>query len=562
MTLISSLAEVVSLGAVVPFIGILTQPEVVFADRRYAWVIASIGISSPAGLVVPLALAFAGAALLAGVLRLTLLWVSIRVGNATGADLGVEIFRRTLLQPYRVHISRNSSEIISAITQKAGTATNVLISLVTVLTSLILFLAILCTLLLLEPVVALIAMASFSVGYGVIAGITRARLLENGRHIAREQTSIVKALQEGLGAIRDVLLDSNQAIYTNLYKRSIFKLQMASAENTFFNQAPRFAMEALGIILIAIFTIFLSERSGGVGAALPALGMLALGAQRLLPLMQQIYGNWSVLNSSKAALVDVLDLLQQPDKSPAGAVAAKPTPLSRQIEFRNVCFRYVADKQWTLSNLNFVIPKGARVGIVGPTGCGKSTLMDLAMGLLEAEQGEILIDNQLLGGVRALAWQRSIAHVPQNIFLADATISENIAFGIPRENIDMARVHECAVQARLDDFVAQEDKGYDTVIGERGVRLSGGQKQRIGIARALYKNVSVLVLDEATSALDNETEASVMQAIENLSRDLTILIIAHRTTTLKNCDTIFMLEQGRLVTETSYKAISQANNAE
>jgi ATP-binding cassette, subfamily B, bacterial PglK len=559
LTLISSVAEVISLGAIVPFIGILTQPEAVFADPKLSGLIQQLGINSPAEMVLPLTIAFAGAAFFAGVLRLILLWVSIRLGNATGADLGIEIFRRTLYQPYIVHIRRNSSEIISAITQKVSTATSVLISMVTVLTSSILFAAILLTLIAIEPVVAIIAMFSFATGYGLIAWITRSRLLKNGENISREQTSVIKALQEGLGAIRDILLDSTQSVYAGHYKKSILSLQTASAENSFFNQAPRYAMEALGIILISLFALLLSHRPGGVGSALPALAMLALGAQRLLPLMQQLYGNWSVLNGSKAALHDVIDLLEQPVLHEDESTVESPICLEREISFNHVSFQFAENRPWVIDDINLKIKKGSRVGIIGPTGCGKSTLMDLLMALLNPTKGNITVDDREVNQEMVKSWQEQIAHVPQSIYLADSSIAENIAFGTPINTIDMERVKSCAAQARISDFIEHEDEAYDTIVGERGVRLSGGQKQRIGIARALYKQVSVLVLDEATSALDDETELAVMQAIENLSKDLTILIIAHRKSTLANCDLIVKMNAGRIVKETTYDQVHKSS---
>lgn len=555
LTILSSLAEVASLSAVLPFIGILTQPEKVFTSPALAWAVQAMGITSGAELVLPLTIGFAVAALAAGALRLLLLWVSIRLSNATGADLSIEVYRRTLYQPYSVHVARSSSEIISGITQKVGTATSVLISVVTVITSAALFVAIMATLLAVDPTVAIIAALSFGSAYGVIAWLTRRRLVCNSRCIAQEQTQVVKALQEGLGAIRDILLDGTQKVYCNVYRKAILQLQRASGENTFINQAPRYAMEALGMALIAAFVLALSHRPGGVAEALPILGMLALGAQRLLPLMQQLYGNWSVVAGSKAALADVLALLDQPLPAEANQPEPKPLALNDSIRFDNVRFRYGHNVPWVLDGIDLVIPKGARVGFIGSTGSGKSTALDLLMGLLEPTRGQILVDEQPVSLALRRAWQRTVAHVPQSIFLADATIAENIALGIPPDQIDLGRVRKAAEQARIAEFIESRPEGYSAIAGERGVRLSGGQRQRIGIARALYKQASVLVFDEATSALDNETEQAVMQAIEGLSEDLTILIIAHRLTTLKNCTQIVELGDGGIKRTGSYQGI-------
>lgn len=556
LAMVSSIAEVVSLGSVLPFIGILTQPEKIFASPWLSGTLPVLGITSETELVLPFALAFALAALMAGGLRLLLLWVSIRLANATGADLSIEVYLRTLYQDYSVHIARSSSEIISGITQKVGTATSVLISLVTVVTSAILFAAMMATLIAVDPLVAIAAAISFGSAYGVIAWRTRRRLMLNSHSISKEQTQVVKALQEGLGSIRDVLLDGTQKLYCSVYQKAILQLQRASGENTFINQAPRYAMETLGMALIAALVLALSHRAGGVTAALPILAVLAVGAQRLLPLMQQLYGNWSVITGSKAALHDVLALLDQPLPAYFNLAEPEPLELKKFIEFEKVGFRYNSNSPWVLDDARLTISKGARVGIVGSTGSGKSTALDILMCLLQPTKGRILVDGVPISNNNRRAWQRSVAHVPQHIFLSDASIAENIAFGVDPDQIDLDRVRKAAQQAQIAEFIETRSEGYGAIVGERGVRLSGGQRQRIGIARALYKKANVLIFDEATSALDTETEDAVMKAIDGLSKDLTLFIIAHRLTTLKNCDAIVRLDCGIACMAPSYSQLS------
>ena len=551
LTLLSSFAEVISLGAVMPFIGVLTQPEKLYASPRLAGFIHLWEIGSPSDLVLPFSIIFASAALVAGGLRLLLLFASIRLANAIGADLSIDIYRRTLYQTYIKHISRSSSEIISGITHKVGSTVSVLISMVTVITSAGLFIAIIFTLVALNPVVALVAATSFAIAYGLVAQLTRPRLIRNGQCISQGQTQVIKALQEGLGAIRDVLLDGTQKIYCGVYRKAILELQHASGENTFISQAPRYVMEALGMALISIFVLALSHRSGGILAALPLLAILALGAQRILPLMQQLYGNWSVVVGSRTALADVLALLDQPLPSYLSLPEPAPYPFKKSIFFDGVGFSY-DNNLYVLDDVNLSVPKGSRVGIIGATGSGKSTMLDLLMGLLEPTSGCLLVDGEVIKSNSNRAWQRAIAHVPQSIFLADATIAENIAFGVPLNEIDMVRVRKVAAQARIAEFIESRPVGYEAMVGERGVRLSGGQRQRIGIARALYKQASILVFDEATSALDSETERSVMKAIEALSKDLTLFIVAHRLTTLSNCDFIVKLEGGKILERGTY----------
>lgn len=560
LTLVSSCAEVVSLGAVLPFIGILTQPDKVFNFPLMAGVVQALGIASAEGLVLPLTIAFAVAAVIAGGLRLLLLWVSIRLANASGIDIGIEVYRRTLYQPYRVHIARNSSEIISSITQKVGTATGVLMSLLTVVSSMALFAAILLTLLAIDPMVTTVTMIVFGGAYGIVAWLTRHRLVLNSQCIAHEQTQVIKALQEGLGGIRDVLLDGAQAVYCDNYRKAVHRLQWAWGENTYINQGPRFAMETLGMALVAALAYSLTHRPGGIGAALPVLGVLVLGAQRLLPLMQLLYGNSTVMRGSYATLSEVLDLLDQPLPEDAHQLAPAPLTFQDTIRFDNVRFRYNSDSSWVLDGINLTIHKGSRIGIVGRTGSGKSTALDLLMFLLDPTQGKILVDDQPISGGLRRAWQRTIAHVPQSIFLADTTITENIAFGVPPEQIDLDRVRQAADQAQIAEFIESLPEAYNTFVGERGIRLSGGQRQRIGIARALYKQASVLVFDEATSALDNATEQAVMNAIEGLSRDLTILIVAHRLTTVQQCcDTVIELANSKVMAQGTYEQLIECS---
>jgi ATP-binding cassette subfamily B protein len=281
----------------------------------------------------------------------------------------------------------------------------------------------------------------------------------------------------------------------------------------------------------------------------------------LLPVLQQAYGAWSTIQSSQASLQDTLELLDQPLPAYADQPPAKPMTFKHELSLKQLSFRYSPQSPYVLKNLNLTIAKGSRVGFIGTTGSGKSTLLDIVMGLLQSSQGLLLIDGKPITTSNNRAWQAHIAHVPQAIFLADSSIEENIAFGIPKEQIDHKRVRQAAEQAQIVDIIKTWPKQYQTFVGERGIRLSGGQRQRIGIARALYKQADVIIFDEATSALDNETEQAVMQAIESLSGDLTVLIIAHRLTTLKNCTQIIELGNGDIMRVGNYNdIISQMND--
>jgi ABC-type multidrug transport system fused ATPase/permease subunit len=554
LILISALAEMISLSTVLPFIGIIAKPDWVFSRPLFARVLQAWGLTSAAQLVLPMTLAFVVTVLLAAIIRTLLLWTSTRLASETGAELSIEVYRRTLYQPYQVHVARNSSEVISGITNKIhGVVFGVLLPLLTLVSSTVLLAAITLTLVVINPLVNSSVIFGFGLVYGSIGFLSRRRLRGNSKRVAYEHTQAVKALQEGLGGIRDVLLDGAQPIYCQVYHRADSTLRRAEGNNYFIGQSPRFAMEALGMMLIAGLTFFLSRQAGGISAALPMLAALALGAQRLLPALQQCHGSWSDILGHQASLADIVKLLAQP--IPAELVGPAPAPLvfRDSIRFDAVRFRYVDEGPWVIDDFTLTINKGSRCGFVGSTGSGKSTMMDLLMALLLPSEGKLLIDGRVLSGDRIRAWQRTIAHVPQSIFLADTTLAENIAFGVPRDAIDLARVRQAARRAQISDFIESRSEGYDAIVGERGVRLSGGQRQRIGIARALYKEATVIVLDEATSALDSSTERSVMDAIDALSRDLTVLIIAHRLTTVERCDTIVELKQGRVTAQGRYE---------
>jgi len=313
-------------------------------------------------------------------------------------------------------------------------------------------------------------------------------------------------------------------------------------------------MEALGMLLIAALAYSLAQQVDGIAKAIPILGALALGAQRLLPVLQQAYGSWTQINSGQASLKDTLELLDQPLPDYANQSITQ-LPFNQSIILRQLRFRYGEQAPYVLNQLNLTITKGSRIGFIGTTGSGKSTLLDIVMGLLQPTNGLLEIDGQPIAPANYRAWQSHIAHVPQAIFLADSTIEENIAFGIPRDQIDHSRVQQAAQQAQISESIESWPKQYQTFVGERGIRLSGGQRQRIGIARALYKQADVIIFDEATSALDGETEQAVMQAIESLSKELTLLIIAHRLTTLKSCTQIVELSDGNIRRTGTYQDI-------
>ncbi len=556
LTIIVSLVEVISIGAVLPFLAVLTEPDIVFNHVYAEPFIRLLGLTAADQLLLPLTVVFGVVALLAGGMRSLLLWSSTSLSYGTGADLSFSIYSRTLHQPYAVHTARNSSEVIDGISNKTNVVITTIVRVLTVMSSIMMLVSILLVLLVIDPFIALVAFGGFGLIYLIIIKLTRKQLLVNSHSIARETTQVIKALQEGLGGIRDVLIDGNQAAYCEIFRNADIPLRRAQASSVFISGSPRYGVEALGMILITVLAYILTQQSGGIGTAIPVLGAFALAAQRALPSLQQVYVGWSGIKSSQVSFQDALDLLDQPLPDLAGQLVVKPLSFTHSINIRKLSFRYSPEAAWVLKDMNLNIIKGSRVGFIGTTGCGKSTLLDIVMGLLQPTVGSVEIDGQAITMNKNRAWQKNISHVPQVIFLADSTIAENIAFGVPKKTIDYEQVRKAARQANIANTIETWPNKYQTTVGERGVRLSGGQRQRIGIARALYKQADVIVFDEATSALDNETEQAVMQAIEGLSSDLTVLIIAHRLTTLKNCTQIVEMGKGGIKRVGSYQDLA------
>jgi ATP-binding cassette, subfamily B, bacterial PglK len=551
---VASILEVVSVGTVLPFLGVLTAPEQVYQHPLMQPFIQILELSAPSQLILPLTILFVSSAVLAGLIRILLLYTMTRITYATGADLSIKIYNITLYQEYVVHVSRNSSEVINGIISKTSQVVGgVIMPVINLINSTILIISIMVALLVIDTVVALSAFIGIGFLYLGIIRFTGKQLKENSQIIADKSTQMIKSLQEGLGGIRDVLIDGSQEFYSQLYRSADLPMRRASGNNLFIGGSPRFVLEAISMTLIAALAYMMSQKEGGIATAIPVLGALALGAQRLLPALQQAYASLSSLRGVEASLLDVLELLDQ--TLPEDANQPPPTPIQfeREIKLTNLSFAYSKESELILENVNLSIAKGEQIGFMGVTGSGKSTLIDIIMGLLPPTNGELTIDQKKLTRENLRSWQVHIAHVPQNIYLSDSTIEENIAFGVPVKEIDHLRVKEAAKQAQISDMIDSSKDGYQTLVGERGVRLSGGQRQRISIARALYKKADVLIFDEATSALDNETENEVMRAIEGLGGKLTILIIAHRLSTLKMCNRVVKLDKNNVFHISSYK---------
>jgi ABC-type multidrug transport system fused ATPase/permease subunit len=554
--ILGAVAELATLGAVLPFLALLADPTVASKYPLLQKMFFALGWSSQKNIVLPATIFFGVIALSAAAVRMFLLWYSTRFTFGVGVDLCKEVYRRTLYQPYSFHVSRNTSEIIAGLTKVDNIVFYLINPLAQGVVAALISIALIGALIHIDPITAATAGVGFTLIYILVTFSGRRRLHQNSEVIAAAETQRVQAIQEGLGAIRDVLIDGAQGVYITRYWHTSASQALARSAIAFTGGAPRYLIESLGMVLIAGLACWLSAQKGGLTAAIPVLGALALGAQKLMPQMQQMYSSWVTVSGSRASLGDVIAFLEQPiPEEYLKPPATDPVRFEREIALCDVSFRYRRDAPEVIRRLNLKIRRGDRVGFIGKTGSGKSTVIDLIMGLLEPTAGGIEIDGRRISSANRRTWQGHIAHVPQSIYLADASIAENIAFAINPSNIDHSRVREVARMAQLVDFIETLPSGYRTVVGERGVRLSGGQRQRIGLARALYKQAEVLVLDEATSALDDETEQAVMGAINSLGKEITVLMIAHRLSTLRRCDRIFELKEGILLREGAYSEI-------
>jgi ABC-type multidrug transport system fused ATPase/permease subunit len=551
LTLISiftnSLFEIISLAAVVPFLSVLSSPQTFMESssvRRFA---PMLGVNDAAEAVAFVCIGFATITVISAAIRTMTVIVNSKFTLALGADLSRTVFERTLHQPYSSHAKQNSATVIANVTQNVSAFVNgILNPSVQFLTSSLTVIGILTTLFIINWWVALTTSLVFGGAYFGIVRMNRSRYARNSSIVVTAQDDIVKALQEGLGAIRDVIIDGNQEFYARTYSVADRRSRNAQNDSHTRSATPKYILEAVGMLMICTVAFVLSRGEEKLLGAVPVLGALAMGAQRLLPAMQVAFGSYSAIVGNMYGLDRIVDVLTC-EQAPKPSVDIVACGVAEQVNFDKVEFCYTSDAPQVLRKVSLSIQRGERIGVIGATGSGKSTTMDLLLGLLQPTSGQILIDGEPLVGDKVFAWQKSLSHVPQVIYLADASIAENIAFGLHKEKIDIDQVRKAAGLAQIAEHIESLEAGYDTFVGERGIRLSGGQRQRIGIARALYKNATVLVFDEATSALDDETEAELMKAIDGLSKDLTVIMIAHRLSTVRRCDKILKLHKGKVV---------------
>lgn len=553
--ILSSFAEIMSIGALVPLLTLLSNPERITAFQWINELINHLNLEREK-LGVYIVIGFSILILFATTLRLGVLWLTNKVVFGIGQDWGVGLFLKTIHRDYSWHIKRNSSEVIGAANKINFVVLGYLGPLLNAAAALVLAAGIIGFLIYLNPFAAIFGATFLGVVYSLLAMATRNKLTKNGKIIALSHNKRVQGFQEALGNIRDISIDGSQGVYTEKFSKVEKDLRDAQSMNSFFSASPRVGIEGLALLILALYIVAFSN-SGELANSLPILGAIGLGVQKLLPQVQTIYSGWNAMFSNSQSLKDVLDLL----KTQADEIEASPVSFNKSIELESVRFSYMEDREKNaINDVSLKIKKGEIVGIVGETGSGKSTLVDILMGLIPATSGALRVDGKLIESDADLkGWRKNISHVPQEIFLADCTLAENIGLGVDIAKIDYERLRTAAKAAQIAEFIETLPRGYKTIVGERGVKISGGQRQRIGIARALYKAAGLLILDEATSALDSLTERSVIGNIYSYYPGITVVMIAHRLTTLYKCDWIIKLEDGEVQGIFSYNDLMIQN---
>tara|TARA_Y100000589_G_C27196097_1_gene646874 strand:- start:3311 stop:5080 length:1770 start_codon:yes stop_codon:yes gene_type:complete len=548
--LICGLAELVSLSSVIPFLVVLTDPNKLNDIQFISPLVDAIGIENKSNLILAITFCFIVATIFTMVVRLLNIRLTGNTSASIGSDLSDMVYTNILHKPYSWHVNINSSNFLSDLTNNLTATVTFITSALRIISSLIIIVFIIFGLIAINPKVAYIAFSFFSISYILLAFFIRKKVSINGIFLERSYKKQFKLLQESLGAIREVILSNNQKFFAESYIKIDKPIRFKEAQNAFYGQSPRFILESVSLILIAIIAYLLTTTNIQNSQVIAILGTFAVGSQRLLPSMQQVFSEWANMKVWAPMVQSVFPLIKKNESQDKQFSTQKDKKylFQKEIQFKNLSFSYNKYK-FVLEDVNLLIKKGDKVGIIGETGGGKSTLINLLMGLLEPTSGEIFVDGKKLNFFenRFLNdWRSSISHVPQNIFLADSSIMENIAFGVDKNKIDFKKVKLAAKKAKIDVFINSLREGYHSLIGERGVRLSGGQRQRLGIARALYENSKIIIFDEATSALDNITEESVIKTINDLSKDITLIMIAHRLTTLQGCNIIYKVENSTI----------------
>tara|TARA_B100000768_G_C11279733_1_gene377871 strand:+ start:1022 stop:2815 length:1794 start_codon:yes stop_codon:yes gene_type:complete len=560
-TFVTAVLDLISIGAIMPFISVIMDSEQTFNNPRFNSFFLYMGFSSGDEIILPLTYFFISVNILTAIIKIIIFWFQNKLSVLCGNDLSRVAYSKTIYQPYSVHIHRNSGDVISSIVNNVNiTVFGVLYMVLLFVSSTIFSFAILAGILMISPVIAFIAFATLCIFYIPISLFLKSKLQANSKIVDLGQKKIIRFIQEALGGIRNLILDKSHNFFIDKYNEIDFSLRDAVAENKFLGSVPRYVIEALIVILMALLGLYYASQPNGMSEGLPILGFLALASQKLIPNMQQIYRCYASIAGSKESLEDTLNILDQIYATNDEDLAYQEVISDfNKISLKNISYRYSKNGPLIFDRINLEIYKGEKIGIVGVTGGGKSTLIDLILGLLDPEIGEIYIDNNNIVNVKS-SWQKMISHVPQDVYYSDDSFARNIAFGSEIDLIDKEKLIQASKNAQIYDYIMSQDNNFEHTLGESGIQLSGGQKQRLGIARALYKESNLIIFDEATSALDEKTEKDVVNSIQGIDAKKTVLIIAHRLSTIEHADRIISVDNGTVAIFDSFEDYKKAKS--
>ncbi len=563
------LSSALMVGSVLPFLSVLAQPRNIETTPALNWAYNTYGFTSDYAFLVALGLTSLVAIIIASAIQLLKTWAVARFAVMRIHSLSSRLLASYLRQPYEFFLNRHSGDMSTRIlTETHQMVTHFLQPAAEVVASIFGIIAIIALLLWAEPLLAVLSFAVLGGVYSLTYLLSRRSLKRLGAVRAQANNARFRTANEALGGIKDIKLLGCEQHYLARYDVSSYKMARAITTIQFISAMPKFVLEAIafgGIILLCLIIMDPQNLTSGsrLENILPILGLFAFAGQRLMPELSKLYQSLSQIQASSAA-VDIVyrDLMLQENRVKLPKTQPVGLSLRQQLNLEAISYQYPDASYGGVRDIKLTIAAGEKIGIVGGTGAGKTTLADLILGLLNPISGSLVIDGVPVTENNLRAWQQSVGYVPQDIFLTDASLSENIALGVPPMDIDHVRVVEVAQIAQIDQFITSDlAEGYETSIGERGIRLSGGQRQRIGIARALYQAADLIVFDEATSALDNLTEREVMSAINALPNEMTVLMIAHRLSTVQGCDRIIVMEGGRMVGFDTWDALITENFA-
>jgi ABC-type multidrug transport system fused ATPase/permease subunit len=566
LILIAGVADMIGVAAILPFLAVVTDPEILETQPILKWAYEFSDAQTPRAFTILLGVGIFAVIIVGLFIKIASVYAASRFGHMRKHHIAMRLLTGYLRQPYIWFLDKHSSELSKSVLQEVDNMVgSSLLPAMRVLTQIVSIILVLGLLIAVEPTVALIAALVLGGSYGAIFFLVRNRLVLLGRDVVHANSARFRSMNEMLGGIKDVKLMGLETVYLGKFRNPSYSHANALIKSQIIGDLPRYLLEAItfgGMILVIL--LLMRGGDGDLRSVLPVLGLFAVAGMRMLPTIQRVYASLSVIRSGKTVLNLVhRDIMGLRDNEGGYTPRGRGDQVLRMrdaISLNGVSYGYPNASGTVLEDLSLTIDASTTVGIVGGTGAGKTTLIDILLGLLTPDTGTVEVDGVPVTRENLRSWQNNIGYVPQHIFLIDATIAANVAFGVPYAQIDHDRVEEVSRLAELHDFVILElPKGYATEVGERGTRLSGGQRQRVGIARALYHDPEVLILDEATSALDNITEKVVMQAVNNLGHAKTVIMIAHRLTTVKDCDIILYMEQGKIVDSGTYDEL-RVNN--